>query len=121
MKYRVFYQNGGYATFEWDGNPVDVEQLDDFLEAAYGAAPPGLCNQCAGNYDISDDVEVQEINEVDSGKKVFSESTWYERVHQENMAFRDKVAEMNTQLHALADALREAGFTVDRDTFAVSR
>lgn len=128
MKYRAFYQNGGMATFEWEGDPTDVEQLDDLLEAAYQAAPTGLCHQCAGNFDISDDVEVYEISEDESDKKVFSEPTWDERLRRqayetstENGEIRKDLTEARGQRDNLAFILRKAGFTVDPDTFAVSR
>lgn len=128
MRYRALYQNGGMATLEWEGDPTDVEQLDDLLEAAYQAAPTGLCHQCAHNFDISDDAEVYEISEEESDKKVFSEPTWDDRIRESaanaTALNRKLVAELHTvkaTRSALMRDLRAAGFTVDPHTFAVSR
>lgn len=128
MKYRAFYQNGGYAAFEWDGDPSSEEERDDLLQTAYDAAPPGLCYQCAGNYDISDDVEVYEINEIDSGKTVFSEPSWDERLRNRVTDISAQLSKANKDLeevmaerNRLHRALLDAGFTVDRDTYVVSR
>lgn len=128
MKYSANYQNGGHATFEWEGDPADVEQLDDLLDSAYQAAPGGLCHQCAGNFSISDDVEVCEIREKGSGKVVFEEPTWDDRIRESaanatklNMKLTAEVSHACVQRDNLAFILRKAGFTVDPDTFAVSR
>jgi hypothetical protein len=128
VKYRAFFQNGGYAEFEWEGDPTDVEQADDLLEAAYNEAPPGLCNHCAGNYDISEDVEVYEIQETESGNVVFKEPSWDERLRESaaratelNAKLTAEVIDTRTQRDNLAFILRKAGFTVDPDTYAVIR
>jgi hypothetical protein len=128
VKYRAFYQNGGFATFEWEGDPTDVEQLDDLLEAAYQAAPTGLCHQCARNYDISDDAEVYEISEEESDKKVFSEPTWDDRIRESaanatklNKKLVAELEEIKAERNRLHRFLVDAGFTVDLDTYAVSR
>jgi len=128
VEYRAFYQNGGFATFEWEGDPTDPEGMDELLEAAYQAAPTGLCHQCAGNFEISDDNEVYEISEDESGEKVFSEPTWDERIRESaanaTVLNRKLVAELETvkaTRSALVRDLRAAGFTVDPHTFAVSR
>jgi len=114
MKYFVSYQNGAFAVFEWMGDLADDEQLDDLLEAAYQAAPGSLCHQCAENFEISDDAEVREIREEESHKMVFEEPTWSEEL-------RESATRAGVQRDTLATALREAGFTVDPVTFAVSR
>lgn len=127
MKYSANYQNGGNARFDWDGDPADPEQMDDLLQAAYDAAPAGLCHQCAGNFDISEDIEVYEIRETDSRKVVFSEPTWDDRIRESaanatklNAELVAKLATVEQQRFMLADRLRKAGFTVDPDTWAVS-
>jgi FtsZ-binding cell division protein ZapB len=127
VKYSANYQNGGNARFEWDGDPTDEEQLDDLLEAAYDAAPGGLCPRCARDFDISEDIEVYEIRETESRKVIFQESTWDDRLradlsrtHAENNELRLEVINARKQRDALMSTLREAGFTVDPDTFAVS-
>jgi hypothetical protein len=128
VKYSANYQNGGNAQFDWDGDPTDEEQLDALLEAAYEAAPTGLCHQCARDFDISDDTEVYEIRETESGKKVYEEPAWDDRLradlsrtHTENNELRLQLIEAEKQRNALAAVLRDAGFKVDVDTFAVSR
>lgn len=128
MKYSANYQNGGHARFNWDGDPADEEQLDNLLDAAYEAAPVGLCHQCAGDFAISDDNEVYEIRETESGKAIYQEPTWDDRLradlsrtHTENSELRLEVIELRKRRDALAFILRKAGFTVDPDTFAVSR
>lgn len=128
MKYRAYYQNGGMATFEWEGDPADVEQLDDLLEAAYQAAPSGLCHRCATNFDISDDTEVYEIRETESDKKVFSEPTWDDRIRESaanatklNKKLVAELEEIKAERNRLHRFLVDVGFTVDPDTFAVSR
>ena len=128
MKYSASYQNGGHGRFDWDGDPADEEQLDALLEAAYEAAPTGLCHQCARDFDISDDVEVYEIRETESGKVIYKEPTWDDRLradlsrtHTENNELRLQLVEAEKQRNALAAVLRDAGFKVDVDTFAVSR
>lgn len=128
MKYRAFYQNGGYAAFEWDGDPSSEEERDDLLQTAYDAGPPGLCHQCASNFDISDDAEVYEIRETEAGKVIYQEPTWDDRLradlsrtHTENNELRLQLIEAEKQRNALAAVLRDAGFKVDMDTFAVSR
>lgn len=127
MKYSANYQNGGFAQFDWDGDPADPEQMDDLLQAAYDAAPAGLCHQCAGNFDISEDIEVYEIRETDSRTVVFSEPTWDDRIRESaanatklNAELVAKLATVEQQRFMLADRLRKAGFTVDPDTWAVS-
>ena len=127
MKYSANYQNGGFAQFDWDGDPSDPEQMDDLLQAAYDAAPAGLCHQCAGNFDISEDIEVYEIRETDSRTVVFSEPTWDDRIRESaanatklNAELVAKLATVEQQRFMLADRLRKAGFTVDPDTWAVS-
>jgi hypothetical protein len=116
------------ATFEWEGDPTDVEQRDDLLEAAYRAAPAGLCNHCSGKFSISEDIEVYEISEAESGTKVFEEPTWDDRIRESaanaTALNRKLVAELETvkaTRSALVRDLRAAGFTVDPHTFAVSR
>mgnify|MGYP003624022643 CR=1 FL=1 len=128
MKYSANYQNGGFAQFEWEGDPSDPEQMDDLLQAAYDAAPAGLCHQCAGNFDISEDIEVYEIRETESRTVVFSEPTWDDRIRESalnatklNAELVAKLATVEKQRNALAAVLRDAGFKVDVDTFAVSR
>ena len=127
MKYSANYQNGGFAQFDWEGDPSDPEQMDDLLQAAYDAAPAGLCHQCAGNFDISEDIEVYEIRETESRKVVFSEPTWDDRIRESaanatklNAELVAKLAAVEQQRFMLADRLRKAGFTVDPDTWAVS-
>lgn len=128
MRYRAFYQNGGMATFEWEGDPTDVEQLDDLLEAAYQAAPTGLCHQCAHNFDISDDAEVYEISEEESDKKVFSEPTWDDRIRESaanaaklNAKLVTQLEEIKVERNRLHRFLVDAGFKVDPDAYVVSR
>jgi hypothetical protein len=132
VKYSVNYQNGGFATFEWEGDLEDEEtseeQLDNLLEAAYEAAPTSLCHQCARNFDISDDTEVIEIREDESRKLIYKEPSRDDRLradvsrtHKENNELRLQLIEAEKQRNALAAVLRDAGFNVDVDTFAVSR
>lgn len=128
MKYKAYYQNGGFAEFDWDGDHTDEEQLDDLLEASYQAAPPGLCNHCSRNFEISEDQEVYEIREVDSDTEVFKEATWSEQLQirasqadAKSSEFHRQVVETRRQRDSLVFILRKAGFTVDPDTFVVSR
>jgi len=127
VKFTANYQNGGHAEFEWEGDSADPEQMDDLLESAYRAAPGGLCHQCAGKYSISEDTEVYEIRETDTGNKVFSEPTWDDQIRESainatklNAELVAKLATVEQQRFMLANRLRKAGFMVDPDTWAVS-
>lgn len=127
MKFTAYYQNGGHATFEWDGDLTAPDQMDDLLEQAYQEAPAGLCYHCSLKFEIGDDTEVYQIKETESGKDVFSEPTWDERLRKdaynvrvENGELRKDLAEARQQRFMLADKLRQAGFTVDPDTWTVS-
>ncbi len=70
-----------------------------------------------------------EIRETEfAGKVIYQEPTWDERLradlsrtHTENNELRLEVIELRKRRDALAFILRKAGFTVDPDTFAVSR
>lgn len=125
-EYRAYFTNGGMANFTFDGDPE--EDLDAFLDAAYEEAPSGLCHHCAGNFDISDDMEVYDITNTETKEQVYREPTWQENLEKSNTALREKsdkahaeIVELRKQRDNLTFILRKAGFTVDPDTYAVSR
>lgn len=125
-KYRAYFTNGGMADFTFDGDPE--EDLDAFLDAAYKEAPSGLCHQCASNFEISEEGEVYDITNTETREQVYKESTYQENLEKSNSDLREKnakdhaeVIELREQRDNLAFILRKAGFTVDPDTYAVSR